>query len=85
MYICWFIKFFVVFLPGKYYQQKKQNFNKTAACPPLSPLVRIINKKPTVPSGTNTVIGALVYLAISSDLRSKLEQSHHHHGALLPW
>ena len=51
---------------------KKQNYKKMAAC------------KTTVPSSMNTVIGALVYWGITSDLRSRLEQSHQLPGALLP-
>ena len=38
----------------------------------------------TVTSGTNTVIGALVYQGMPSDLRSMPEQSHYLPGALLP-
>ena len=37
----------------------------------------------TVLFSTNIVIGALVYQGISSDLRSRLEQSHHIPGTLL--
>ena len=38
----------------------------------------------TIPSGMNTIIGALVYRGIPSDLRSRPKQSHHLPGALLP-
>ena len=39
----------------------------------------------TVPIRTNTVIGALVYWGIPSDLRSRPEQFYHLPGALLTW
>ena len=49
---------------------------------------QILTKRPpvatTVPSNTNTVIGALVYRATPSDLRSRPKQSHHLSGALFP-
>ena len=56
--------------------------------------VRRVDKKPniltkrrpvatTVPSGTNNIIGALVYRIIPSDLRSRPEQSYHIPEALL--
>ena len=49
---------------------------------------QLVIKRPsvasTVPSGTNTVIGALVYRDIPSDLRSRPEQSHQHPGVLTP-
>ena len=38
----------------------------------------------TVPSGMNTIFGALVYRDIPSDLWSRPEQSHHLPGSLLP-
>ena len=49
-----------------------QNFNKTA----------VFSNQ--CPSGTNTIIGALLYRGIPSDLRSRLEQSHHLPVALIP-
>ena len=85
MYI-WFLKLLVVFFcvdslptvppcqncptgqpanPGKYYQQKKSKI-----------LTKRLPVATIVPAGTNTVIGALVYRGIPSDLRSRPEQSH---------
>ena len=58
--------------PGKYYQK----------------IIIILTNWPpvatTVPSGTNTIIGALVYCGIHSDVRSRSEQSDNLHRALLP-
>ena len=75
MYIWWFLKLLVFFFTYHAYQV-------------LSTKIQILIKQPTlaitVHSGTKTIIGALVYLDIPSNLRPRSEQSHHLPGALLP-
>ena len=61
--------------PDKYYQQQNQNFTKTGLqC----------SHHVSLAWTTNTVIGALVYQGIPSDLWYRTVQSHHLPGALLP-
>ena len=92
MYIL-FLKFLVVFCVWKTYKPccHAQTFQLVSQ----RSLASIINKKPkiltqrpvathTVPSGTNTIIGALVYQGIPVDLWIRPEQFHHLPRVLLP-
>ena len=86
MYIWWLLKFFVVHfvesVPNRpallrtfqlVSQQSLASITNTKS--------NILTKWPTVatnaPSGMNTIIGALVYWGIPSDLQSRPEQAHH--------
>ena len=92
MYICWFLKFLVVFfvesLQNLAAMPELFNWSTSKAWQVLSTKHQNCNKQLPVaiivPADMNTVIGILVYGDIPSDLRSRPEQSHHLPGALLP-